>query len=396
MKTFLRLLKNHKTVRYLLFIQFICNFAAWFVHMAIYTLLIGLNAPVWVISTTAALGFFSGVVFAPFSGAIIDKIPIKPLLLSILSIEIVSAFLLIFIDSLEWIGLLFVLLFVRMSLAALYFQAIMSLFPRFLSGGELKSTNELNSLIWSIAYVSGMGLAGLFVHIYGVDLAILTNVFLYVFALFLLLKTPIPNFLQKSTKNFLFSMLEGIVYLRKKPLLLHLMFLHASVGLTSYDALVALLSKYNYAEVLSIPLVVGLINVFRAIGLSLGIFSLNRFLSKNTLFYFFVFQALGILAWAGLEFNFYTGLVGTFLAGIWTALLWSFTYTLLQTNTSKKFYGRVVAYNDMIFLTSSTLTSFGIGFLFDLGLNAQSITALIGLCFFGFGFYYLWIKRTYM
>ncbi len=393
---YLELLRNHKTIRYLLLVQLICYFAMWFLHMAIYTLLINLNAPVWAITLTAALSFFSGVVFAPFSGVIIDKVQAKPLLVFIIAVETISAFCIVFIDSLDWLLLLFALIFIRTSLASLYFQSIMALFPKILKGDELKSANELNSLIWSICYTSGMALAGVCVHFFGSDVAILSNVALYILAFFILLKTDIPSTISELTSGFLKSLTDGFYYIKKRPLLLHLMFLHASVGLTSYDALVALLAKFNYAHVLSVALVIGLIDVSRAIALSFGTFILSKYVSKNTLFYFFIAQAFGILAWAIFQFNFYTGLFGTFMAGLVTTLLWSFTYTLIQNNTSKEFYGRVVAYNDMIFLSSSTLTSFMIGFLFDSGLNASFITAILGLCFFGFGFYYRWIKKSYM
>lgn len=396
MNKFLLLLQKHTTIRYLLTIQLICDFAVWFVHMAIYALLIELDAPVWAITLAAALSFFSGVVFAPFSGTIVDRVPTKPMLLFILVVEILTAIVLIFIDSLSLLWLLFVILFIRMSFATLYFQGVMALFPKLLSKHELKTANELNSLIWSICYTSGMAAAGVFVHFFGVDMAIISNILLYIIALFILIKTKIPNMITKTSRKFLLSLKEGIIYIKRKPLLIHLMMLHAAVGLTAYDALVALLAKFNYPTILSAPLVIGLIDVSRAIALSVGTFTLSKFINEKNLFVFFILQGVGILLWALFQFNFYTGLFGAFMAGICTALLWSFTYTLIQNNTSKKFYGRVIAYNDMIFLTTATFTSFAIGFLFELGLSLNLITALIGFGFFGFGFYYLWIQKRFL
>ncbi len=395
MNIFLNLLKSNPTIRRLLTVQFICDFAVWFVHVAIYTLLIKLNAPVWVISVTAALSFFSGVVFAPFSGVIIDTVPTKPMLLLILFVETLTAFMLIFIDSLEYIWLLFIILFVRMSFATLYFQGIMALFPKILSGDELKTTNELNSMIWSLAYAFGMAGAGFFVHFFGVDAALIANIFLYLISLSILMKTNIPNTIVKTNKKFLLTLKEGYIYIKKKPLLIHLILLHAAVGLTAYDALVALLAKYNYSKVLSIPLIIGLIDVCRAFAIFIGTSLFSKYMSQKNLFKFFIFQGIGILCWSVLQFNFYTGLLGSFIAGIFIALLWSFTYTLIQKNTAKKFYGRIVAYNDMVFLSASTFTSFAIGFLFEHTVSLELITALIGICFFGFGFYFLWIKAKY-
>lgn len=376
-------------------IQLICDFAVWFVHMAIYALLLELNAPVWAITLTAALSFFSGVVFAPFSGTIVDRVSTKPMLVSILIVEISTAFMLIFIDSLQWLWLLFIILFIRMSFATLYFQGVMALFPKILNVHELKIANELNSLIWSLCYTSGMASAGVFVHFYGVDMAIISNILLYMISLLILIKTEIPNTIAKTSKKFLLTLKEGIIYIKRKPLLIHLMILHASVGLTSYDALVALLAKYNYPTILSAPLVIGLIDVSRALALSVGTFLLSRFINQKNFFIFFILQGAGVLIWAILQSNFYMGLFGAFMAGICTALIWSFTYTLVQKNTSKKFYGRVIAYNDMIFLTAATFTSFSIGFLFEKGVELNIITAIIGISFFGFGFYYLWIKKSF-
>lgn len=317
------------------------------------------------------------------------------MLIVILLTEIITAIGLMFINSLDWLWLLFLILFVRMSFATLYFQAIMALFPKILNKSDLKIANELNSLVWSICYTSGMASAGVFVHFFGVDMALLVNVVLYILALFILIKTPIPNLIVKTSRKFLLTLQEGFIYMRRNPLLFHLMLLHASVGLTAYDALVALLVKFNYPTILSAPLAIGLIDVSRAIALAFGTFALSKFINEKTLFLFFILQGVGILLWAVLEFNFYTGLFGTFMAGLFTTLLWSFTYTLIQKNTYKKFYGRVVAYNDMVFLTTATLTSFAIGFLYENGLSLSLITALIGVCFFGFGFYYLWIQKRF-
>lgn len=396
MREFINLIKSNIIIRNLLLVQLICDFAVWFVHMAIYTLLLQLNAPVWAITVTVGIGFFAGIVFAPFTGTIVDLLPTKSMLVSILFIEIFSVIMLMFINSLEYLWLLFLLLFIRMSLATLYFQAIMALFPKLLSKQDLKLANELNSLIWSISYTAGMALAGIFVHFYGSFMALFVNVFLYCIGVFIVIKTPILNYTSTISKNFFLNMKKGIIYLKKHPLLIHLMLLHASVGLTAYDALVALLAKFDYSSILSAALVIGLIDASRAVALSAGTFFLGKYVNEKSLVYFYIFQGLGIIFWSFMQFNFYAGLFGTFMAGICTTLLWSFTYTLIQNNTSKKYYGRVIAYNDMLFLLTGTVTTLAIGFLYKSGISLSAITFLIGLCFFGFAIYYLWTKKTYM
>ena len=73
MKRYVNVLYSYTALRRLSLIQLICYFGAWFSHMAIYTLLIELHAPVWALSAAAAFTFLPSMLLAPFSGAIIDK-----------------------------------------------------------------------------------------------------------------------------------------------------------------------------------------------------------------------------------------------------------------------------------------------------------------------------------
>lgn len=395
MSGFLGFIRQNKIVRNLLLAQFMCFFGAWFIHTAIYTLLIKLNAPIWVITATAALTFFPGVVLAPLTGAIVDNFPTKKLLIAMLLVEIFTALLLFFVTSLDWIWFLFIILFLRMSAATIFFQAVMSIFPKILTSKDLKMANELNSIVWSLAYTSGMAVAGIFVHFFGINLAIFSNVCLYLVGTFVLFETPIIDTIKKANIKILQSMKEGILYIKEHKLLIHLILLHASVALTAYDALVALLTKFNYPLILSAPLAIGLINTSRSMGLFIGTFALSSYMSKKTLPFIFLAQGIGVMIWAFLQFNFYLGLIGTFIAGFCTTILWSFTYTLIQNETDTKFYGRIIAYNDMVFLGFSTIVSLAIGFLYKVGLGTFGITILLGCGFFLFSLYYLWIQKKY-
>ena len=81
------------------------------------------------------------------------------------------------------------------------------------------------------------------------------------------------------------------------------------------------------------------------------------------------------------------------LVGLFTTTLWSYTYTLLQKNIEEKYYGRIVAYNDMLFLSSAAFTSFMIGFLATHNISLESITALMAGGFVIGGLYFAWIIK---
>lgn len=389
------LIKTHKTFAILCIIQAICYFGVWFSHTGVFTLLIELKAPVWAITITAALAFIPGVIIAPFSGAIIDKIKPKTILMASLIIEAVSVLMLTTIDNLSLLWLLFIIVFIRVGVGGISFQAQMSLLPKILNQDQLKPANEIHSIIWAVAYTAGMSLAGLYVHFFGVISAFLLDFILFVIAAILLSFSNI-NIKASTNSDTIISLLKsGLKYLKSNPLVLNLIFLHSFVGLTAYDVLVALLAEYSYAKIISIPLAIGFTNGIRALALTIGPATLSRITNNKTLPYLYTAQGIGIILWACFQFNFYLAFIGLFVAGFFTSTLWSYTYTILQQNTHEKFYGRIIAYNDMIFLGIGSFTSLGIGWLFDLGMPLSFVTAIIGIMFLVGAFYAKWIFKRF-
>ena len=145
-----------------------------------------------------------------------------------------------------------------------------------------------------------------------------------------------------------------------------------------------------YKAVFATSLSIGLLHSFRAFGLVIGPVFLGKWINKNNLILLFLFEAFAIFLWSLSMKNFYISLFISILVGFFTTTLWSYTYTLLQKNTPKKFYGRVVAYNDMFFLSISAFVSYMMGYLFKQGLTLETITILIS-CFFIVGAIYQYI-----
>ena len=395
MRAYFRLLRDERNFRLLSLIQLMCYFGVWFSHTGIFTLLIELSAPVWAITAAAAMAYLPCVMLAPVSGIMVDKFSPKPMLLIMALIETVTVFMLVFITSLEYLWLLLALIFVRNGTGAMYFQVEMSLLPKILSPTNLKLANEIHSIIWAISYTAGMGLAGIYIHFFGIKSAFILDGFIYIASFYFLFSVKLPGLVSGAAQSAVKMLKEGLIYLRENRLIAHLIFLHAFVGVTAYDALVALLADYEYAELLSTSLIIGFINASRSVALMIGPAFLSRVVGKQTLVFIYLGHGFGVIAWALTQFNFYAGLAGLLAAGFFTSTLWSYTYTLIQQNCDPKFYGRIIAYNDMIYLGVSAVISLGIGWLFRLGVNLQAITAIIGASFFIGAIYYVWVKNRY-
>ncbi|ADN08929.1 MFS transporter [Sulfurimonas autotrophica] len=394
MKEYITLLKEEKVLRKLSAIQLISYFGAWFSNVAIYTLLIELHVSAWVIGFVAMLNFLAGVIQAPLSGPIIDRMNPKKLMLSLIVVEIIATISLIFVTQISDLWLLYLLIFFKMAAASFYFTTEMSLLPKILHGSKLQRSNELHSIIWSLSYTLGMAVSGFVVYWFGIKTAFLLDGFMFVIAFVLLYKTQIQIEMLHVEENIFAMMKETFVYVKKNPKALHLMLVHSFVGLTAFDALVALMVERYYASVIATSLALGLLHSARAVGLVIGPIYIGKWINNKRLMYIFIAQGLAVWLWAFVMHNFYLSLAASVIVGFFTTTLWSYSYTLLQKNIEKKYYGRIVAYNDMLFLSSAAFTSYMIGFLATHSFSLEAITAIMGSGFFIGAIYYKYVLKS--
>ena len=395
MKKYYILFRYKPNLRILSSVQFICYFGMWFSHTGIFALLIELDAPVWAITLAAAMAFIPNVLLAPINGVIVDKFSPKKLMMLMLFIEIITVFMLIFIDDISLLWLLFIIIFVRMGVGVVYFQTEMSLLPNLMTKKNLKLANEIHSIIWAVSYTAGMGLAGIFIHYFGIKASFLFDFGLYIVGLGLISRLKAPVVIKTTSQNIFNMMKEGLGYIKANPVLMHIIFLHSFVGVTAYDNLIALMVKYQYKEIMSISLIIGFMNMTRAISLVVGPMILSKFINNKTLIWLFIGEFLGIGLWAVLQFDYYLGLIGLVAAGFCTSTLWSYTFTMLQNSCDKRFYGRVIAYKDMVYYLISATISFMIGILYESGISLAMITFLMAVIFLFGALYYFIIYRRY-
>jgi len=393
--TYLDTLK-HPVIRRLSLIQFISYFGTWFSQVAIFSMIVSFGASEVTIALTAAMAMLPAVILAPIIGLIVDRVEFKKLMSVLLIIEIAMTLGFIFINSLEYVWVLMILIFIRSSAASLLFSAEMALFPKLVSGEMLKNTNEIHSVIWSLCYALGMAIGGIVTHYVGFDLAFMIDAILYCIAVLLLLGLHISIEKVSNTESNMQMLKDGFNYIISQKKIQHLILLHAAIGLTSFDALITLLADFQYKEYIAVPLAIGWMNATRALGLMIGPFIISKMISKKNLHYFFILQGLAIMLWSYLEFNFYLALIGLFITGLFITTLWSYTYLLIQEETESKYMGRVISYNDMVFMLANVTTALFIGYAAKWGMSLEGITFTLGFGFFIVAAYYIWFKKRYI
>jgi MFS transporter, DHA3 family, macrolide efflux protein len=387
-----KLFCEHKIVRDLSLVQFIAYFGAWFSNVAIYTMLVDFGSTELAISIVTAMHFLPAVLIAPFSGAIIDRVKIKPLMITLLATELLMTILFLTIDNKSEIWFLMILIFIRMSAASMFFSTEMSLLAKLLKGKPLQMANEIHSIIWSFTYAVGMAISGFVVNWYGVRTAFIIDATIFAIALIVFIRIDFVVKASIATDKFFELIKDGFRYIKNDKIILHLIFLHSSVGLTSFDALITILAKNEYKYIISVPLAIGLSNAVRAVALMFGPIFISKYVTKQNLHYLLIFQGISIILWGLLQDNFYISLIALFIVGLSTTTLWSFTYALLQDNCDEKYIGRVISYNDMFFMLSCIVTTLFIGLMASLT-SIDIITILLGLGFLAFAFYYTRILK---
>ena len=295
------------------------------------------------------------ILLSPISGWIIDQIDFKKLMRVVLIVEIVMTLLFMTVNSLDDIGWLMLFVFFRSLASSTLFSAEMALFPKILEGDMLRKTNEIHSIVWAVCFALGMAVGGVVTHYFGYDTTFLIDVLLYIIASFILIGLSIKLEPTQQVETAKEMIIGGFVYLKNHKKLLHLIFIHATVGLTTFDTLITLLADYHYKYILAIPLAIGWINTSRALGLFLGTLIFGRYIHEKSLHYIFAIQGVLIILWAFIQNNFGYSLMGIFAVGLLSTSLWSYTYYMIQQEIEQKFLGRVIAYNDMIFMLTNVL-----------------------------------------
>jgi MFS family permease len=389
--TYSELFKQEKIVRQLSIVQLIAYFGAWFSNVAIFTMLVEFNASSLLVSLVTAMLFLPAIIISPISGTLIDRLPLKKLMVVLLVIELIMTICLLMINTIDDIWLLCLILFIRMGSASMFFSTEMTLLPKVISGIALQKANEIHSIIWSFTYTAGMAISGIVVAFWGTKIAFIIDALFFVVALliFLPIKLEIP--IQKHTDNFFTMLKDGFEYTKNNSIIIKMIFLHATVGLTSFDTIITLLANWQYKEIIAVPLAIGISNAVRAIALMIGPMVVGKIINKNNIDIFLILQGIFIIIWGMTQHNFYISLGSLFFVGFLTSTIWSYTYALLQEKTETKFLGRVLAYNEMIFMATNVATSLFIGFFASI-IGLSFVSYIIGSMFFVSA---IWYKKYF-
>jgi energy-coupling factor transporter transmembrane protein EcfT len=69
---------------------------------------------------------------------------------------------------------------------------------------------------------------------------------------------------------------------------------------------------------------------------------------------------------------------------------------MIQQEIEVEFLGRVIAYNDMVFMIFNIVVTLFVGYAAKMGMELKYITIIMGCGFITTAFYYAWFKKNYL
>ena len=346
-------------------------------------ILVMTDSPFMVTSVTA-VGMLPTLVFSPFGGAIADRLSRRTILIvaevSNLLLLLIMA-LLLFADVIQ-VWHVFVLSILNGVAFSLSMPARAAIVADVVGQRDLASGVALFSTIFSAGQLIGPALAGYLLNSYGIDVTFLVPCLLLAPAipvlLLLRLPGPAPQIDGASRPSVLGSILEGLVYVRRRPLLTGLLLigLVGTVFGMPYQALLPVFAR----DVLDAGAAgLGWLGAMAGVGAIAGSFAVAIFSSPRQMKWLMITSAFGLggaVALFAASTVFLLSLALILILGFMMQVFLTSGFTLVQLASPSHIRGRVI---------SIRLIVIGLGpiEIFLLGIGSETLGPQLALAIMG-------------
>lgn len=400
LRAYARLVRENRNFRLLWLAQIVSEIGDWLYAVAIYSLILELTGSAQAVGLAFLLQVLPQFFVSPTAGVLNDRLSRKRVMIFADWARAGVTFLMLFVQSLETLPLLYLLLFCETLCWALFEPGRNSVIPNVTgSREETLVANGLSSTTWSFNLAIGSAVGGLLAAAFGRNVVLVVNSLSFVVSGLLLSKMrfrephleSVPPFRARDFFDFS-PVAEGIRYVRRDPRLLATMLVKSGIGFMGANwVLLPIFGERIYplsigsldpksAGMLGMSLLMGC----RGIGALLGPIVASRWSGHNHDRF-----RTGILA------GFVTGAVGYIALGYSGSLLgaclavviahsggstcWVFSTTMLHLHTEDRFRGRVFSAEFAFNMLTLSAASYTAGFLADNGFSVYTLAKLTGL-----------------
>src|SRR3954447_6674419 len=234
-----RLVRTNRNVRLLWFAQLISEMGDWLYSVAIYSLILEVTGSAKAVAFAFMLQVLPQTLIAPAAGVLNDRLSRRKVMIFADCARAVVTFCMLFAQSRQNPGLLYVLLFLETIFWAFFEPGRSAVIPNIACGPkETLVANALSSVTWSVSLSLGSGLGGLIAAAFGRNTVFVVNSLSFVASALLIramrFQEPhienAPPFHVRELVDFS-PIAEGISYVRGDPRLLASMFVKTGTAL---------------------------------------------------------------------------------------------------------------------------------------------------------------------
>jgi MFS family permease len=360
-----------KSKNYLLYFlgQLISLIGTWLQIVAEGWLVLQLTNSVFMLGLVAAISSIPTLLFSLHGGVIVDRFPKKKILIFTQSSSMVLALIFGVLTVLKLINVpeILVISFLFGMIGALDAPARQAFVPEIAGKENLASAIALNSGTFNAARVIGPAVAGFLIVIVGTGGAFILNGLSYIAVIAALFAMNVPYIVHKSKLNPTAAIKQGLVFSFSHPIIRSLLILLAVVSIFgwSYTTVMPAIAQNVYhmgAAGLGYLYAAGGLGALAATILVSATFNkvspTKYIFGGNVLFAVFIFLF-------SLNLNFFLSLVFIFLAGFGLLVQLTTINSTIQHMVGNEMRGRVMSIYVLMFIGTSPLGNYEIGWLSD-------------------------------
>ncbi len=361
-------LKNKNYLLYFLG-QLISLIGTWLQVVAQGWLVLQLTNSAFLLGLVTAISTLPTLIFSLHGGVIVDRFPKRKILIFTQTSSMILAFALGILTVLKIInvGEILILSFLLGLVTAVDAPARQAFVPEMVGKEKLPSAIALNSGVFNAARVIGPAVAGFLIVIVGTGGAFILNGISYIAVIVALFAMTVPSIVGKNKLNPTAAIKEGLSYSFGHPIIRSLLILISVVSVFgwSYSTILPYIAQDIYHMGAA-----GLGYLYAAAGL--GALAATVIVSATlkkispTVYIFggnFLF-AVSIFLFS-LNINFILSLVFLFFAGFGLLIQVTALNTTIQNMVPHEIRGRVMSIYVLMFIGTSPIGSFEIGWLSD-------------------------------
>jgi MFS family permease len=390
-----------KSKNYLLYFlgQLVSLIGTWLQVVAEGWLVLQLTNSVFMLGLVAAISSIPTLLFSLHGGVIVDRFPKKKILIFTQTSSMVLALIFGVLTILKIINVpeILVISFLFGMIGALDSPARQAFVPEIAGKENLSSAIALNSGTFNAARVIGPAVAGFLIVIVGTGGAFILNGISYIAVIAALFAMNVPYIVHKSKLNPTAAIKQGLVFSFSHPIIRSLLIFLAVVSIFgwSYTTVMPAIVQNIYhmgAAGLGYLYAAGGFGALAATILVSATFNkvspTKYIFGGNVLFAVFIFLF-------SLNLNFFLSLVFIFLAGFGLLVQLTTINSTIQHMVGNEMRGRVMSIYVLMFIGTSPLGNYEIGWLSDkFGISlAIQIGAVI---VFIFGLFLFSIRKKIM